>query len=122
VRVVGRTRSAKTRMRFGIFELALPRLIVVVTNQSGLGRNLVQERKITCWMAASCADLLTRASIEIAFSHEGRAGNRMIRMSVENPCYDYGRWPPRLGEAHAATTVRPLDARSRGRKMMGPVP
>jgi hypothetical protein len=43
----------------------------------------------------------------------------MIRMSVENPRYDYDRWPPRLGEAHAATTVRPLDARSRGRKMMG---
>src|SRR6266568_3380870 len=34
---------------------------------------------------ASCADLLARASIEIAFSHEGRAGNRMIRMSVGKP-------------------------------------
>ena len=66
--------------------------------------------------------LLARASIEIAFSHEGRAGNRMIRMSVENPRYDDDRWPPRLREAHAATTVRPLDAWSRGRKMMGPVP
>src|SRR6266511_741070 len=39
-----------------------------------------------------------------------QAGNRMIRMSVENPRYDDGRWPPRLRETHAATTVRPLDA------------
>jgi choline dehydrogenase-like flavoprotein len=65
---------------------------------------------------------LRALGIEIAFSHEGRAGNRMIRMNVENPRYDDGRWPPRLKEAHAATTVRPLDAWSRGRKMMGPVP
>jgi hypothetical protein len=45
----------------------------------------------------------------------------MIRMSVENPRYDYDRWPPRLGEAHAATTVRPLDARSRGRNTIGTI-
>jgi hypothetical protein len=52
----------------------------------------------------------------------GAQGIGWIRMNVENPRYDDGRWPPRLGEAHAATTVRPLDAWSRGRKMMGPVP
>jgi choline dehydrogenase-like flavoprotein len=63
---------------------------------------------------------LRALGIEIAFSHEGRAGNRMIRMSVENPRYDDGRWPPRLREAHAATTPRPLDSWSHGRKMMGP--